>query len=298
MHKQSFSKERFYSGLAIGGAVYSVGTYFLYDSWYKEKGLNEFHYFNDLGEWRYMDKTGHIFTTYNQSRIMHNAARWTGLSRNKSITFGITMGMLLQTTIEVFDGFSEKWGFSWSDMGANVMGAGIFYAQQKYWDEQKILLKISSYHRRYSQDIFYSTNGKGTTSLQDRANNLFGATLQERYLKDYNTQTHWVSFNINSLTGWEKVPSWLNIAFGYSGENLFGGSANTWQDSHGNTFSLGADRRRYSQFLIAPDIDLSKIKVNSYFLQTIFNWLNIFKVPTPAIEINTRGEVLFHLIYL
>jgi len=54
---------------------------------------------------------------------------------------------------------------------------------------------------------------------------------------------------------------------------------------------------RYGQFIIAPDIDLTKLKVKSHFLKTLLRGLNIFKIPTPALEINTKGEFVFHIIY-
>ena len=30
------------------------------------------------------------------------------------------------TTLEVFDGYASRWGFSWSDMGFNLLGSGMF----------------------------------------------------------------------------------------------------------------------------------------------------------------------------
>ena len=95
------------------------------------------------------------------------------------------------------------------------------------------------------------------------------------------------------------MPSWLNIALGYSGENMFGGFQNKWDyDESGDSFVLGAESKRYAQFIIAPDIDFSRIKVNSYFWKTFLKGINIFKIPTPALEINTKGEVIFHLLFL
>jgi len=298
MSKNEFDSKRFYSGIGIGAVIYGSGTYFLYDSWYKGNGVGQFHFFDDRNEWLRMDKIGHVYTAYNQSNIMYNAAKWTGLCDNKSIFFGVTMGMLLQSTVEVLDGFSPKWGFSVSDMGANVLGASMFFAEQKYWGEQKIIFKVSSSKRNYSDVLIRSDNGIGFTSLSNRANDLFGSSFAQRYLKDYNTQTYWLSMNINSLFGAEKVPSWLNIAVGYSGENMFGGYDNKWKDLNGFNYSLGKENNRYAQFLLAPDIDFSRIKVNSYFWNTFFKGLNIFKLPTPALEINTRGEVILHLLYL
>lgn len=194
------------------------------------------------------------------------------------------------------DGFSPKWGFSVSDMGANVLGVGMFYSQQRYWNEQKITFKVSSGKKVYPPEQIVSYDRVFST-IEFRANELFGSSFPERYLKDYNAQTYWLSFNLKSLFNIERMPPWLNIAIGYSGENMFGGYSNVWTNANGSEFDIRDKYQRYKQFLIAPDIDFSRIKFKSHFLKAVFKGLNIFKMPAPALEINTRGEFVFHLLY-
>jgi hypothetical protein len=43
---------------------------------------------------------------------------------------------------------------------------------------------------------------------------------------------------------------------------------------------------RIRQFYIAPDIDLTRIKTKSKFLQSIFGAFGFIKFPAPAIEFN------------
>ncbi len=295
--KTEFNSTRFYSALGIGGIIYGAGTYFLYESWYKNNGIGSFHFFDDRGEWLHMDKIGHAYTAFNQSSIMYHGAKWTGLYEDKSLAFGVTMGLVLQTTVEVLDGFSDKWGFSWSDMVANVGGASLFYVQRKLWGEDRITFKVSSWKRRYSTEWIVGTNGDDGTTLENRANDLFGSSFAQRYLKDYNAQTYWMSFNLKSFFEDSSIPNWLNLAIGYSGENMFGGFSNNWEISDVSRIILPNSYNRYGQFFISPDIDLTKLKVKSHFIKTLFRGLNIFKLPMPAIEINTRGEFVFHLLY-
>ena len=295
---QSFSPVRFYTGVGAGAVVYGAGTYALYNYWYKDSGLGKFHFFNDWNEWNNMDKAGHTYTAYNQSVLMYNAAKWTGLQENKSIYFGMFMGALMQTTIEIMDGFSPKWGFSVSDIGANTLGISIFYFQQKYWAEQRILLKVSSLPVNYPVDKIYDINHEAYTTLQSRADALFGSSFFERYLKDYNAQSYWLSLNLKSLMDIESCPSWLNIALGYGSENMFGGYANVWSDAEGRRYDISDRFPRYHQFFVSPDIDFTRIKVHSHFLKALFRGLNLFKLPAPALEINTRGEFIFHLLYM
>lgn len=292
----TFHTKRFNTALGISGGLYVGFSIGLYKAWYAQYPQSHFRLFNDWGEWQHMDKIGHVYSTYFQGLLCYKGAKWTGLSEKKAIWTGITCGLLFQSTIEMMDGFSEKWGFSVSDMGANVGGIALFALQQKHWGEQRITLKVSSTYKQYSTMPIPSTDDKAFSSIDDRAQDLFGSNFFERYLKDYNAQIYWASFNIRKLLGTSDTwPAWLNIAVGYSGENLFGGFENIWtEDTH--TFRLSQDLYpRYSQFYVGFDLDLNHLNPSTPFLKTICSVFNIFKVPSPAIEINTRGEVHFHL---
>lgn len=293
---KQFNKPRFYTTLGIGSLIYGSGTYALVKYWYSEYGFSSFHLFDDKREWLYMDKIGHIYTAYNQSSVMYDGARWTGMKKSSSLWFGVTMGMLLQSTIEVLDGFSPKWGFSIADMSANIGGASLFYAQQKFWDEQKIVIKVSSGVRNYGNNSILSTDGLSATSLNTRADELFGKSFPERYLKDYNAQTYWLSFNLSSLSGSESIPKWLNLSVGYSGQDMFGGFTNQWTDSGGNVFNIENNTIRYGQFFLTPDIDFRRIPVRSQFLKALFKAMNLVKFPMPGIEVNTKGGIKLHYL--
>lgn len=85
-----------------------------------------------------MDKLGHVYNGYFQSDLIYQGARWTGMNNRQAMYYGVGISMLFQSTIEVFDGFSPKWGFSWPDMAANVIGSGIL-VQESLWREQKFI---------------------------------------------------------------------------------------------------------------------------------------------------------------
>ncbi len=55
--------------------------------------------------------------------------------------------------------------------------------------------------------------------------------------------------------------------------------------------------KRYRQIYIAPDIDLTKIKTKSKALKLFFEVTRFIKFPLPALEINSKGQWLFHPIY-
>ena len=293
----TLNKKRFNTALGFTAATYATFSVILYNTWYKKFDKSAFHFFNDADEWKQMDKIGHTHTAYFQSALWYKGAKWTGLSEQKSIFTGMICGTLFQSTLEVMDGFSSKWGFSIPDMAANIAGVSGFALQQHYWQDQRITLKVSSIPVTYSSDQIISESTSSTSSLSTRADQLFGANYFERFLKDYNAQTYWASLNVHSfLQKGNKWPAWLNIAVGYGAENMFGGFENRWSEEGQNFIADNVIYPRYRQFYIGLDVDLPKIKPKNPFLKTIFSIINIFKIPAPALEINTQGNVVFHLL--
>lgn len=293
----SLHKGRFWAAAGTGVVVYTGAVISLNELWYTEYPRTTFHFFNDIKEWQQMDKAGHMFTSYFESDWTYHLARWTGMNRKSSIWTGTLVAVGLQTTLEVLDGFSSEWGFSAYDFAFNVAGAGMWAGQQAGWDEQRIRMKMSTTHRTYPEDPIMGVPG-GTTSLMERTDDLFGENLLQTFLKDYNAQTIWMSVNIHSFLNEEsRFPKWLNIAAGYSGENMFGGFENKWEDGE-NTFQTSdIEYPRYRQFIFSPDIDLTKIKVRSKPLKVLFGMLNIFKFPAPALIINGKGGVEWDWLY-
>ena len=292
----SFNSKRFYTAAIAGGAIY-VGTVIgLNEIWYSQYPRESFHLFDDSGEWLGVDKAGHLTSIYAEARYLYNGAKWTGLKENTAIWTSVGVASAFHMTVEVLDGFSSKWGFSLADVGANVAGVGLFAGQQLLWKEQRILGKWSNHPQRYSKDALVSVNGSQTSSLSERAGDLFGRSYAETFFKDYNATTAWLSFNLKSFFPDSKLPSWLNIAIGYGAQNLYGGYANSWFDD-GASYSLDPqDYPRYRQYYLSFDIDTSKIRVNSAFLRTLLDMINFIKIPAPGIEYNSLGQFKFHVL--
>jgi hypothetical protein len=253
-------------------AAYGATSIALYAAWYKNYPQSSFHFFNDNKEWLQVDKAGHAWSAYTEGRLGIGVWRWAGLPDKKAIWVGGLSGLGYQTIIEIMDGFSSEWGFSWGDYLANMTGSTLLIGQELVWKEQKILLKFSSHRRNYGDDI-----------LNDRANSIYGIHLPERILKDYNAQTYWFSMNIKSFLKQTNIPCWLNIAFGYGADDMFGANNNVWKDKNGVIHDR-SNIKRYRQFYIAPDIDLTKIKIKNKFVRTALFILNSLKFPTPSLE--------------
>ena len=266
-------------------AAFWAGSYIALDkSWYSNYPRSSFHFFNDNSEWLQMDKLGHVWTSYNVARASAGLWSWAGLSANKSALYGGLSAIAYQSIIEIQDGFSAEWGFSWGDMTANAVGAAAFVSQQMGWKEQRIQVKLSYWPYDYPDDLI------------GRRNQLFGKSLAERVLKDYNSQTYWASINLHSFFRESKWPAWLNLSIGYSADGMLGGTENRWTDKQGNIFDRTAIPR-VRRFFISPDIDLTRIKTKSKLLKTIFFAFNVLKIPAPAIELNSKGRFKAHMIY-
>lgn len=240
--------------------------------WYSDYTQTSFKTIDDSSEWLQMDKLGHVFSSYQLGRIGANSLNWAGVSEKDQLIYGSTLGLGFLTAVEVMDGFSEEWGFSWSDMAANFAGTGLYVGQELLWKDQRIVIK-------------YSFN---STDFAEIRPEILGDGFLEEMLKDYNGQTYWLSANINSFIENTFLPDWLNFAFGYGADGMLTGDSND---------PLYENQNRIRQYYLSLDVDLTRIKTNSHLLKTIFDVLNVIKVPFPALEINSQGLVKFHSIY-
>ncbi|MEX0635562.1 MAG: DUF2279 domain-containing protein, partial [Ferruginibacter sp.] len=258
--------------------VYSGAMVGLYHSWYKNYPQSSFHFYNDIKEWRGMDKIGHVYSAYAESKVSMELWRWTGISRKKRIWLGGMSGAVYQTAIEVLDGFSAEWGWSWGDFAANIAGSGLLVAQELAWDEQRIQMKWSFHRKSYDDPM-----------LNERSDELFGKSAAERILKDYNGQTYWLSTNLEPFFPKSRLPNWLQISVGTGVEGLFGGYENIGRDENGEVVFDRTDIERRRQWYLAPDVDLTKIKTKKKGIKVALQILNIFKFPTPSLEYSNGG---------
>jgi len=266
--------------------AYGTLLIILNNTWYKNYPHTSFHLFNDSKEWLQVDKIGHSWTAYNTARASAAMWRWAGLSEKKSAVFGGLSSNVYLTAIELLDAHSSKWGWSWSDIGANIIGSGIFLSQELVWKDQRIQVKFSFHKKDYSEP-----------ELNARADNLFGKNWYERMLKDYNAQTYWLSANLKSFFPKTNLPPWLNVSIGYGADGMFGGFENKWIDGDPGSIVDRSDISRRRQFYVAPDVDFTKIQTNKKWLRTVFFCLNGLKCPAPTLMIDSKGTARVYPFY-
>lgn len=272
----SINRARLIGVASSGTALYAGGLSFLGFVWYKDHERVPFHFYNDLKGYRGMDKFGHAYAAYWESKGAYQALKWAGMADKQALLWSAPAGFLFQLPIEVFDGMFEGWGFSWWDVAANTTGAALFATQQALFGQQHVLMKFS-----------YSPSG------YPKYHPILGETPAERLFLDYNGHTYWLSANLKSISNWEKMPAWLNVAFGYSANGMIKEFENpTWYQ--GQPFP---HLERYSQFILSLDVDLSKIPTRRKGLRAMFHTLNMLKVPFPAVEFNRIDGVKFRALY-
>jgi len=264
------------NGVVISETVLASGALIgLNQLWYADYPHSTLHAVNDNDEWLQMDKAGHLFSSYHLGRFGAEALQWSGCSKKSQLVYGATIGLAFMTTVEVFDGFSSEWGFSWGDMAANATGTALYVSQELCWNEQRIVPKFS-FH---------------TTSYAAVRPNVLGSSFGQQVLKDYNGQTYWLSANLCSFFKESKLPKWLNVALGYGANGMITGRSET------NALFLYPETQRSRQFYLSLDADLTKIKTKSHFLKTFFSVFNSIKIPAPTFEINGLGGVKFYYLY-
>lgn len=263
--------------IAAETAFYVAGMSYLQFVWYKDKERVPFHFYNDSKGYLQMDKFGHVFGAYLESYIGYKALRSAGVPKGKALLYGGTLGFVLQAPIEVYDGLYEGWGFSVPDMVANAAGSAFVIGQELMFDEQVAKFKFS-----FSPSTYYK-----------QANGYLGNNHLQSLFQDYNSHTYWLSVPINRLGFRHTIPGWANVAVGYSAGGMFGEFEN-------RRYYRGVylpETERYRQYLLSLDIDFTRIKTDSKLLNTIFKGMFFIKLPFPALEVNSKGQVKGHWFY-
>jgi VanZ family protein len=254
-----------YGGLGAAAGVHTL----LYTAWYKNYPRGGFQFIDDSKEWLQMDKMGHAFSAYYLGVISYETSLWAGYSPRKAARNGVVYATLFQTMIEVFDGFSTQWGASLSDVLANSAGSALFWSQAYVWNEQRVTLKYNFLSSPYA-------------SLRP---NLLGNGRTQTFLKDYNGQVYWLSFNPFTLLQKSNklMPRGINLALGYGATGMLGAHDNIWVDNNGMLMDY-SHIQRGRRYYLSIDIDwIDLFKPKNQYTKLILTALNCIKVPLPSI---------------
>ena len=260
----TFNKKIFINGSLIGSAAISYAGF--YHLWYKGYDQTSFHSFNDLEEWQYMDKVGHLCTSYHLNKFSYNLLKNNGIEKPllKSSIYSFTY----MAGIEILDGFSEEWGFSWYDIMANGLGNVLFTWQEHKFKDQLVSVKFSSH----------------MTDIANCRPSLLGSSRAQRIFKDYNGQTYWLTLDVNkTLKSNIKVFQYLDLAVGYTINGFTGARENPFLNC-----TTCNNLERKSSILLSLDLNLKKWEGKSRFTDAIIHTFNVIKFPMPTIIIDNK----------
>jgi hypothetical protein len=246
------------SGAAIG-TVIAVHIY-QRDAWWQ--GQQEpFRFEND---WQYalnIDKFGHAYGAYSESKMGRAILSWAGFSDQTSLFFGSIIGFSYQMYVETEDGYHKTYGFSPGDGISNTIGASIPLLQATFPVLQNFSMKYSYYpSQEYLNDL--KTDGGKV------------------FIDDYEGSTFWITMDPHFLMSRQlasAVPAWIGLSFGLGAHNLGNG---------------GGDRLYY----LTADYQFSRIPTDSDFLRTIYGALDFFHPPAPGIAVED-GKLKWGIFY-
>lgn len=266
------NKKRLNTLLIGTGVTYTAALIGLSEAWYSEQGYTDFHFFNDNGQWNQLDKCGHLFSAYELSNVGKQLFRWTKMPEKKAAIYGSIMSQAMMIPIEVLDGFSVEYGFSWGDITSNLLGSGLFLTQELIWKEQRLKPKFSFHQTDYAP----------------MRPDVLGDGFFQELLKDYNGQTYWLSVDISAFGKNNPFPKWLNLAAGYGADEMLYGSED---DNQANGYDS------YRQYYLAIDIDLSHIRTKSSIIKSVLFFADMIHIPAPTLEYNSENGFVYHWLY-
>ena len=193
-------------GVTVGAFVY--GHAIQNDLWWKGE-RSAFHFEWDR-DWRYSlgaDKLGHAWFPYIAAHSYDHLLRWSGLDSSTAIWTAASLALGYQTYVEVRDGFSKQWGFSWGDFAADALGAGLPVAQRYLPELRVVELKMS----------FFPTDE-------------FRAGGNRAIIDDYESTYHWLTLHVTQVlpASWRQgYPSFVDLALGHRVRDLDGAGGGT-----------------------------------------------------------------------
>jgi hypothetical protein len=260
----------FYTALTTGLATSHVG---LNELWYKDYPKTTFHFFNDNKEWFQMDKTGHLYSSFQLTRLFIHANPTYSNNPKRAKIIGSSFAFSYMLSIEILDSKSAQWGFSKIDFFANSVGV--------------FLASIYDYPR-IKNNFQFKFSYQNSPYAAMRPNTL-GRNFQQRLFKDYNAQTYWLSAHIFPKHRRSNTfKSIIELSFGYGIDEML------YADNNINSVNNFHARR---EFFLSFDADLNQIKWKRNWMKKLVKIFNVIKVPSPTIQIQSNGKVKLLPLY-
>lgn len=252
----SVNSKKLALNLGVQVSTLGVSTLVMNELWYKPYSTGKFHFFNDNQQWLQIDKMGHAFTAYHLSKAGAGLYRYSGFSEMNCVLLGPTYSFTGLLLMEILDGYSSGWGFSWGDIAANTLGSGLFIAKHLISKNAALEFKFG-----YTKSAYYNDS-------ENFANNL---------LKDYNGQTYWLSYSPFQHFKNTQYLRWLGISLGMGGTQMV----------HG-TPSLNPNDPNFHirEYYLSIDFLPNQLNIKNVWLKRVANVFNVIKFPAPTLRLS------------
>jgi hypothetical protein len=270
LHCKKKHETLYYSTLSVGATASHIG---LNQLWYKNYPRTSFHFFNDFNEWLQMDKVGHVYSSFQLTRLLTYSNPTYSNNQKKARIIGSSFAFTYMLSIELLDAKSKQWGFSKTDLAANTLGV--------------LLANLNDHpHIKNNFQLKFSYQNSPYASLRP---NILGRNFQQRVFKDYNAQTYWVSTHIfpkhKRSNGFKSI---IELSFGYGIDEMI------YADNNINSVNNFHARR---EFFLSFDADLNQIKWRRNWMRKVMKIFNVIKIPSPTLQIQNNGKVKLIPLY-
>ncbi len=141
------------------------------------------------------DKFGHMYTTYLSTRLLSDGLVALGNSPQKSLNYASWTVGLTSFGVEVLDGYTEEFGFSYEDLVFNLAGiaAARFMESNEWWDQ------------RFDFRFYYRQSGDSKRMNKGDV------------LSDYSGQTYLLMAKLNGFSTFSNNPylRYVELGVGY-----------------------------------------------------------------------------------
>jgi hypothetical protein len=228
-------------------------------AWWSGERAEHFHFKADWDEnFRDQDKLGHFLGGYHLARLGDALLGVGCVSEPNALRIAATYATLFQLQIEVWDGFYEKYGFSYPDLLANTSGT---------------LLAVL--HERHPATRAVKPTVSYSPSAAMRARRRQEIEGELRYSLDYSGQTYWLSASIEQLlpeTARRFWPGLLRLSLGHT--------ITDWvSPTTGDVF------RARRKLLLSLDLDPEALPGDAPLWRAIKRQLSYYRFPAPAIQL-------------
>ncbi|HUF65654.1 MAG TPA: DUF2279 domain-containing protein [Gemmatimonadaceae bacterium] len=241
------------------------------NAWWSGEKSDGFFFRADWDEpFRDQDKFGHLFGGYHLTRGGHTLLRGACVSEKRAIMYSAIYATLFQLQIEIWDGYYEKYGFSYPDLLANTLGMGlaVLHAVKP---ETEIVKPTISYRR--------------SAAMKERRE---GDEIRASI--DYSGQTYWFSLDVESALPESARPYWpgiLRFSVGHSITDWIlprppGAPENAPQD-------LVRAKRR---ILLSLDIEAERLPGNHPLWKFVKRQLGFIRFPAPALQVTPSVKLI------